>query len=208
MRNADFWRQSYAFVSTPAPPPHITTRRTVSNLPQLAYLSLGRWHGLDVEHGAQQVLDHLVLVLLASGLDLLDVGLGLLVCLLLGLLVSLGVLESFARTVSHASSVCMHLYRREDDTLRPSGLCSYLGLELLVLLLLGRSVFVYLLLGLVTGLLDTLCPVLSGCAPTGLGQLSSPVWVLSSGMLFLGLSYTSGRSWRRLSRPVVAVSQI
>lgn len=38
----------------------------------------------------------------------------------------------------------------------------YLGLELLVLLLLGRPVLVYLLLGLVTGLLDTLCPVLSG----------------------------------------------
>lgn len=91
--------------------PHITTRRMISDLPQLAYLSLGRWHGLDVEHSAQQVLDHLVLVLLASRLDLLDVGLGLLVRLLLGLLVSLGVLESFACTVSHASPMCIHLYR-------------------------------------------------------------------------------------------------
>lgn len=91
--------------------PHITTRRMISNLPQLAYLPLGRWHGLDVEHGAQQVLDHLVLVLLASRLDLLDVGLGLLVRLLLGLLVSLGVLESFACTVSYACPLCIHLYR-------------------------------------------------------------------------------------------------
>ena len=86
--------------------------------------------------------------------------------------------------------------------------CIYLGLELLEFLLLGLPVVVYLLLGLVTGLLNTLCPVLSGCAPTGLGQLSSSVWKLSSGLLFLGLSYTSGRSWRHLSRPVVAVSQI
>lgn len=197
-----------ALVSTPAPHPHITTRRTISNLPQLAYLSLGRWHGLDVEHGAQQVLDHLVLVLLASRLDLLDVGLGLLVRLLLGLLVSLGVLESFACTVSYASAHVYTSVQRDDNALPALGLRAYLGLELLVLLLLGRPVLFYLLLGLVTGLLDTLCPVLSGCASIGLGQLSSPVWVLSSGLLFLGISYTSGRSWRRLSRPVVAVSQI
>lgn len=110
-----------ALVSTPAPHPHITIRRTISNLPQLAYLSLGRWHGLDVEHGAQQVLDHLVLVLLASRLDLLDVGLGLLVRLLLGLLVSLGVLESFACTVSYASPMCIHLYRGTTTLCLPWG---------------------------------------------------------------------------------------
>lgn len=61
----------------------------------------------------------------------------------------------------------------------------YLGLELLVLLLLGRPVLVYLLLGLVTGLLDTLCPVLSGCVCRQLwsAQLSSPLSVPSSGLL-------------------------
>lgn len=63
-----------------------------ANLPRLAYLSLGRRYGLDVKHGAQQVLDHLVLALLAGRLDLLDLGLSLLVRLLLCLLVSLGVL--------------------------------------------------------------------------------------------------------------------
>lgn len=49
--------------------------------------------GLDVEHGAQQVLNHLVLALFARILNLLDLLLGLLVCVLLGLLVSLRVLE-------------------------------------------------------------------------------------------------------------------
>lgn len=49
--------------------------------------------GLDVEYGAQQVLNHLVLALFARILNLLDLLLGLLVCVLLGLLVSLRVLE-------------------------------------------------------------------------------------------------------------------
>jgi hypothetical protein len=39
----------------------------------------------------------------------------------------------------------------------------YLCLELLVLFFLGRPVLLYLLLGLVTGLLDALRPVLPGC---------------------------------------------
>lgn len=170
MCNTGFWRQLYtaALVSTPAPQPPFTIHRTISNLRQLACLSLGRRHRLDVEHGAQQVLDHLVLVLLASRLDLLDVGLGLLVRLLLGLLVSLGVLEPFARAVSHAPSQ-VRVYRVKGSwriiLCVPRALRPYLGLELLVLLLLGRPVLFYLLLGLVTGLLDTLRPVLSGCAP-------------------------------------------
>lgn len=90
-------------MNIPAPHTHFTIRRSLPSQISLAYLSLGRRYGLDVKHGAQQVLDHLVLVLLASRLNLLDLGLGLLVRLLLGLLVSLGVLEPFARTVSNAS---------------------------------------------------------------------------------------------------------
>lgn len=48
---------------------------------------------LNVENGLEQVVDHLVLVLLASGLDLADLRLGLLVRLVLGLLVPLCVLR-------------------------------------------------------------------------------------------------------------------
>lgn len=192
-------------VEAPAPPtpPTSSSGLTMANQNQPAYLSLGRRYGLDVKHGAQQVINHLVLALLAGRLDLLDLGLGLLVRLLLGLLVSLGVLESFAGAVSHASPKHVHIYRGLG------GFRPYLGLEFLVLLLLGRPVLVYLLLGLVTGLLDTLCPVLSGCASTGLGQLSSPLGGSSRvDGLVLELAYTSGRSWRRLSRPVVAVRQV
>lgn len=192
-----------AEVPAPQPSPISSSGLTMANQNQTAYLSLGRRYGLDVKHGAQQVIDHLVLALLAGRLDLLDLGLGLLVCLLLGLLVSLGVLESFAGAVSHASPKRVHVYRVL------AGFRPYLGLELLVLLLLGRPVLVYLLLGLVTGLLDTLCPVLSGCASTGLGQLSSPLSDSSRvDGLVLELAYTSGQSWRRLSRPVVAVRQV
>lgn len=54
---------------------------------------LGRRHGVGGEHGRQQVLDHLVLALLAGRLDLLDLGFGLAAGLLLGGLVSLRVLE-------------------------------------------------------------------------------------------------------------------
>lgn len=64
--------------------------------PQLTLMSNGlcllRGHGLDVEHGAQQVLDDLVLVLFARVLDLLDLLFGFLVCVFLGLLVTLRVL--------------------------------------------------------------------------------------------------------------------
>lgn len=81
-----------------------TSCHTVPNQSRMAYLSLGRRYRLDVEHSAQQVVDHLALVLLASLLDLLDLGLGLLVRLLLGLLVSLGVLESFEQVISHGSN--------------------------------------------------------------------------------------------------------
>lgn len=61
--------------------------------PQSSVLYHLRGLGLDVEHGAQQVLDHLVLALLARILDLLDLLLSLLVCVLLGLLVPLRVLK-------------------------------------------------------------------------------------------------------------------
>lgn len=47
---------------------------------------------MRLKDGLEQILDDLVLVLLAGLLDLLDLGLGLLVGLLLGLLVALGVL--------------------------------------------------------------------------------------------------------------------
>lgn len=55
-------------------------------------LCLLRSHRLDIEHGTQQILDHLVLVLFARFLDLLDLGISLLVCVLLGFLVSLRML--------------------------------------------------------------------------------------------------------------------
>ena len=49
---------------------------------------------LDVEHGGEQVLNDLILVLLARALDLADLGVCLLICFRLGLLVSLCVLIS------------------------------------------------------------------------------------------------------------------
>ena len=49
---------------------------------------------MDLEHGLEQVLDDLVLVLLARLLDLLYASLGLLVGFVLGLLVPLGVLSN------------------------------------------------------------------------------------------------------------------
>jgi hypothetical protein len=51
-----------------------------------------RGDGLGLEDSLKEVLDNLVLALLAGALDLLDLDLGLLVRLVLGGLVSLGVL--------------------------------------------------------------------------------------------------------------------
>lgn len=67
--------------------------------PSFANLSVfstqtSRSHGLHLEHGVQEVLNHGVLVLLARLLDHLDLLLGLLVRLLLGGLVALAVLQS------------------------------------------------------------------------------------------------------------------
>lgn len=65
---------------------HLHNKQTVANL------SLGGRDRLDIKHGPQQVVDHLLLALGAGLLDLCDLDISLLVCLLLGLLVSLRVL--------------------------------------------------------------------------------------------------------------------
>ena len=49
---------------------------------------------LDFENGSQQILDDLILVLLAGVLDLGDLGVRLLIRIFLGLLVALCVLQS------------------------------------------------------------------------------------------------------------------
>ena len=50
------------------------------------------WLSVDLEHGLEKILDDLILALLTGLLDLLDFGLGFLVCFFLGLLVALCVL--------------------------------------------------------------------------------------------------------------------
>lgn len=57
------------------------------------YLRLLGWDGLHFEHGVEKVLDNLGLTLLASGVNLLDLGVGFLVSLVFCLLVALGVLQ-------------------------------------------------------------------------------------------------------------------
>lgn len=130
--------------------------------------SPGRRHGLDVKHGTQQVLDHLILALATGLLDLLDLDLGFLVCLLLSLLVSLRVLIVGAHSVSISR---MNSKGWPGGTTSQGGgrglVCPYLSLELLELVLLSRPVLLYLLLGLITGLLDTLRPDCFHTSPKG-----------------------------------------
>lgn len=193
----------------PVPHPHTATRRTFLNQYQSTYLSLGRRHGLDVKYGAQQVVDDLVLALLTSRLDLLDLGLSLLVRLLLGLLVSLGVLEPFARTVSRAPS---YGYVHRGRAGRRTPLCvlwDYVRTSASNFLYSSSLDARYWSISFLASSRASLTRFVlysRAVASTGLGQLRSLLWVLSSGLL-LGLSYTSGRSWRHLSRPVVSVSQ-
>lgn len=85
MQNEDSKQRTILSLSQKSPP-------SVASLGPLTPLSLGRRHRVGVEHGRQQVLDHLVLVLLAGRLDLLDLGRRLAVRLLLGRLVALCVL--------------------------------------------------------------------------------------------------------------------
>ena len=79
-------------------------------------LCLGRRHGVGREHSGQQVLDDLILALLAGGLDLLDLGSGFAVGLLLGGLVALRVLmvlavfPSFSLFLSLSLSLSLSLF--------------------------------------------------------------------------------------------------
>lgn len=144
----------------------VSQRSHLLQVKQMArHLSLGRRHRLDIKHSTQQVLDHLVLALATGLLDLLDLDLGLLVCLLLGLLVSLRVLIGGVHrvSISHINSKgrpgdgSPWLLRFFSAGGRVGGgLWPYLSLKLLESLLLSRPVLLYLLLGLITSLLDTL----------------------------------------------------
>jgi hypothetical protein len=81
----------------PIPPP---TRQSLQPLPQpCTSLLPARRNRLDLKHSLQQILDHLILVLLARGLDLADTGLGFLVGFVFGGLVSLCVLFSGTSSV-------------------------------------------------------------------------------------------------------------
>jgi hypothetical protein len=128
------------------------------------HLVLRRRNRLHFDHRAQQVLDDTLLAFLARLLDLLDLDVGLLICLLLGLLVARRVLNVPAsqlptilhRDISHPAVGKGNL-AHEILWYAP-----YLGLELLVLRLLLCAVRLYLLLGLVSRLLDSLRPI---CSP-------------------------------------------
>lgn len=163
---------------------------------------LGRRHRLDVEDGAQQVADDLVLALLSRLLDFLDLLLGLLVGLLLGLLVSLRVL-----VVRRAASVtCVGERQRgrgnESWCNRPP---THLSLELLVLFLLLGLVCLYLLLGLVASLLDALCPVWFRAVSQSVGQSHGAKRVGAVAMYSIGcvhsLAVLLGRYRQSLSCP-------
>lgn len=103
-----------------------------------------RWRDrLYIEDSREQVLDDICLVLLACIRDVLDLLLGLLARLLLCSLVTLAMLfpPSCQQSVAHVRG------QREGNT--------NLGLELLEFLVLLRLVIVNLLLGFVSGLLDS-----------------------------------------------------
>lgn len=117
--------------------------------PSFANLSVfstqtSRSHGLHLEHGVQEVLNHGVPVLLARLLDHLNLLLGFLVRLLLGGLVALAVLHRCVSCLVGVERSCVGFF------------LSYLGLELLELVLLVGFVVGDFLLGLVTSLLDAL----------------------------------------------------
>lgn len=111
-------------------------------LPSSPRSCLGRRHGVGVEHGGQQVLDDLVLALLAGRLDLLDLDLGLAAGLLLGRLVSLGVLGLLVGPIDNIGWAVV----------------AYLRFKLLELGLLLGLVLVNLFPGLVAGLSYALRP--------------------------------------------------
>lgn len=104
----------------------------------------GAWcNGLDLENGLQEISDDLVLALLSGVFDLFDLSLGLLVCLVLSRLVSMRMLQKLV-----SGSLLFGPFVTW---------ATYLGLELLELLLLGVAVRLNLLLGFVASFLYPLC---------------------------------------------------
>lgn len=117
---------------------------------------------LGLVHSSQQVLNHTSLVLLAGLLNSHNLLISLLVGLVLFFLVALAVLFLVSVPCTLASL---------------DGKSSYLGLELLELLLLLGLVIGYLALGFVASFLYALC---SDCTPiSSVGVLSEEGWRLT-----------------------------
>lgn len=103
--------------------------------------SCGAWRDrFDFKNSFQEIGNDLILALLSSILDLLDLALGLLVRLVLGLFVALGMLQ----IVSILTRPLTRLAK------------SYLRLKLLELVLLGVAISFDLLLSLVASFLHSL----------------------------------------------------